>query len=76
MPRKLTADNWKALEAVAKKVQKEKDTRDLAEGTLSLIGDLMYLNGCVKRGRGSDLYPDRPFKNVFEYIKELEGKNK
>ena len=65
-----------ALEELAKRISKDEDTRELAKGALSLASELLYLNGCVERGRGSDIYPDQPCRNVFEYIKELEVKLK
>lgn len=34
----------------------------------------MYLNGCVKRGRGKDIDPVFPGNNIFKYILELERK--
>jgi len=71
---------WNSLgdiRELERKVQRIKEIEDMAdwgERTLKLIADMDYLNGCVKRGRGSDIVPDCPAQNVFEYIKELESK--
>lgn len=75
----MTAHNgWNSLgdvRALEVKVQKIRDIEDMAEWgrlTLKLIADMDYLNGCVKRGRGSDIDADTPARNIFEYIKEIE----
>ena len=71
-------DGWnsigdiRALEELSKRIRKEQDMRKWGELTLKLIEELRYLNGCVVRGRGRDIDPDKPFRNIFEYIKELE----
>lgn len=62
------------LKRLAGKLRKNKEVKDLANGVLSLTQELLYLHGCVKRGRGIDIDPDHPGRNVFEYIKELECK--
>jgi chromosome segregation ATPase len=46
---------------------------ELAEGVVDLMNDLKYLNGMVKRGRGSDIDTSNMNKNVFKYIQELEA---
>ena len=65
------------IRELERKVKKVKSINDMAEWgrlTLKLIAEVRYLNGCVKRGRGSDIVADSPAQNVFEYIKELEAK--
>lgn len=49
---------------------------ELAKGILDMAKEIKYLNGCVQRGRGSDIYPDEPCRNVFNYILELEQASK
>ena len=73
----MSKDNWhgigdtKALERKAAE-QMKNEAATIAHMAMKVVGDLMYLNGCVKRGRGEDIYPEHPGRNVFEYIKELE----
>jgi len=62
--------NIKELEKIANSWK----TEPLAVGVLQLAQEILYLHGCVKRGRGEDIYPNQPGRNVFEYIKELEAK--
>ena len=46
-----------------------------ASESLKVVDDLKYLNGCVVRGRGSDINIDYMRANVFGYIQELEQQN-
>jgi hypothetical protein len=62
------------LERKAKRITDIEDMKAWAKLTLKLVANLDYLNGCVKRGRGSDIDPDCPARNIFEYIKELESR--
>jgi hypothetical protein len=73
-------DNWNSLgdvrelERKANKILHLRDMEDWGRLTLRLIDNIKYLNGCVKRGRGSDIDEQYPIRNIFEYIKELEGR--
>jgi len=60
--------NVERLETLAEQA----NNKELAQGILDMAEEIKYLNGCVKRGRGSDIYPDEPCRNVFNYILELE----
>ena len=51
------------------------NTTTIANLALKAVGDINYLDGCVAKGRGKDIFPFQPARNVFEYIKELELKN-
>jgi hypothetical protein len=64
--------SWDRLELLSKNLRDQ----EFAEIALRVVSQIKYVNGCVKRGRGSDIVPDEPFQNVFEYIKELEQKTK
>lgn len=75
----LTKESYKHFEKIAEEAKikdRDRDIEYFANGVLSLAKELRYLNGCVKRGRGEDIDPEHPGRNVFEYIKELESKLK
>ena len=66
----------RALEAMAKEYKNKQDKNEaatIAFMALDVAKDLMYLNGCVKRGKGEDIDSTYPGRNVFEYIKEIEA---
>lgn len=72
-------DNWGRLgdlRALERKVDEHRknEAATIAHRALKVAKDLLYLNGCVARGRGTDIDPEYPGRNVFEYIKELEAK--
>ena len=68
----LFAKNKAFWDNVIKRYHRNDTTTELAENAVKLAEEVMYVNGCVKRGRGEDIEPEYPLKNVFEYIKELE----
>ena len=53
----------------------EQENQYFASESLKVVDDLKYLNGCVVRGRGSDINTDYMRANVFGYIQELEQQN-
>jgi len=64
----------RALEAKVNRIRNIEDMAEWGRLTLKLVADIDYLNGCVKRGRGTDIDSDCPARNIFEYIKELEAR--